>query len=499
MLPRGLLAVERARVHQRQNIAPCPGGNGTTIGTFQEFTVLCNTNLGGDVLDTLDAFDFTACVDLCSSFHPRCEGASFDGSRCTLRARLLPEEQSRSRRTDSGIGFFPGASSNCAALGGEQRALGTTFTTMCGFIIAGNDLSQNFAPTFQDCLGQCASTTGCAALSFDPSQNLGFKNCYLKSAVANPNDIAADQRTDSAMVASSGETPSDDPPPASLANPGVVPGSGASATGPGVSTIPLPPPSSTPAAGAGNGVIFFTPPGNNAANEPSPPASSTPAPVSGSSSSATDLLTTPSSSLAAGAPPFFFPSAGTAPPPPSAAAPETAAQGAGDTASTNAWIAAPVVGSIAAIALIAVTFIMLKRRRRGSGRGNGGKKKPSISRPWPVPGMFTAWLPGSYSSRGSRGGGEEITSRKLTGMGNFSEVNSGQQSAEGRGTVRDSVAWFFTGRPVGMERLDDVEGGDVKGGAEKTSERKDTPVYEVKNGRVELRNSLNGLGQNRWS
>ncbi|KAL2190420.1 hypothetical protein L209DRAFT_677702 [Thermothelomyces heterothallicus CBS 203.75] len=34
----------------RQNTAPCPKDNGTTIGTAQEFTVLCNTRLAGDVL-----------------------------------------------------------------------------------------------------------------------------------------------------------------------------------------------------------------------------------------------------------------------------------------------------------------------------------------------------------------------------------------------------------------------------------------------------------------
>ncbi|GAB1319560.1 Apple domain-containing protein [Madurella fahalii] len=496
MLPRGLLAVERARVHRRQNIAPCPRGNGTTIGTFQEFTVLCNTNLEGDVLDRLDAFDFTACVDLCSSFHPKCEGASFDGSRCTLRAGIRPEEQRRSRRTESAIGSFPGASSNCVTLSGDQQALGTSFTPMCGFIIAGNDIVQNFAPTFQDCLGQCAATSGCAALSFDPSQDLGFKNCYLKTAVANPNDIAADQRTDSAMVVNAAENPPNDPPPASSAGPGVVPGPVAPPTDPGVSTIPVPPPSSTPTAGAGNGVVFFTPPAGSSATEPAPPAASTVAPAPDSSPTPTDAVTTPSSSVVIGAPPFFFPSAGTTPASSDQAAPETAGQDSGDATSTNAWIAAPVVGSIAAIALIAVTFTMLKRRRRGN--GDGGRKIPDISRPWPISSLFTSWLPGSSSSRGSRGdsGG---SSRKMTGMGNFSVVNSRQQGTESRASVRDSVAGFLTGRPAGMERLEDIEEGDGRGGAEEAREKKDTPVYEVKNGRVELRNSLNGLGQNRWS
>ncbi|SPQ25493.1 b70aff9a-902b-487a-8f75-5a5b7bcaae2e [Thermothielavioides terrestris] len=135
MWPRELRVVERGGVQRRQNKTPCPGGNGTTIGTDQSFTVLCNTDLGGDVLSRPSAGDLTA--------------------------------------------------SNCPTLNGAQQALGTSFTTLCGFIIDGNDISQNYAPTFQDCMGQCASTTGCAALSFDPSQNLGFKNCYLKTTVTN--------------------------------------------------------------------------------------------------------------------------------------------------------------------------------------------------------------------------------------------------------------------------------------------------------------------------
>jgi len=53
------------------------------------------------------------------------------------------------------------------------------------------------------------------------------------------------------------------------------------------------------------------------------------------------------------------------------------------------------------------------------------------------------------------------------------------------------------------ERLEDVEEGtDAFGNRVKKEGEGPTPVYEVKNGRMELRESLsgmNGLSQNRWS
>jgi hypothetical protein len=50
-------------------------------------------------------------------------------------------------------------------------------------------------------------------------------------------------------------------------------------------------------------------------------------------------------------------------------------------------------------------------------------------------------------------------------MGNFSEVNAGkQQGAEARLSVRSSVAGFLSGRPMGTERLEDIEEGGGRGG-----------------------------------
>ncbi|KAL2166888.1 hypothetical protein VTG60DRAFT_2027 [Thermothelomyces hinnuleus] len=520
-------------VVRRQNTAPCPNGNGTTIGTAQEFTVLCNTRLAGDVLDRFEASDLTACVDLCSSHHPKCEGASFDGSNCILYAGLEPSKQRFSSRSDSAIAVFPGASSNCPTLGGAQQVLGVSFATKCGFIIDGNDISQNFAPTFQDCLGQCAATSGCAAISFDPSQDLGFKNCYLKTAVTNSSAVAADRRTDSAMLAMAvAPAPPDNPAPAPSAepSPAVSPTADPAATSeleqsptiPGVSTIPVP--SSAPAAGGG-GAVFFTPPAgtsSSVAAVPSPPATSSNVPtLNPLLSTIPDLVTTSSSSLSMPLISTPFPFSSLSPSPsgtPISSAEAVPGAEAGQTTdagpSSMAWVAAPVVGGVAAISLITVSFVLLRRRRHRNGAGTesgtgtkaecerGSSGSPGFA------GLFTSCLPTAWSSSSWRQStASRARGRTMTGIGNSPEVAPGRRSVAVTGvTVRNSVVAFMTGRPMGMERLEDVEegeGGKGKGkgqGQEEEKAGRGSAVSEAKKGRMaELRASLNGLGQNKWS
>ncbi|KAK3324011.1 hypothetical protein B0T19DRAFT_219424 [Cercophora scortea] len=527
MMQRRRLAEEGTGNSRRQDpSSPCPGGNGTQIGTVQQFTVLCNTNIDGDVIHREDSFSFLTCVDLCSSFHPKCEGVSFDGKRCQLRANLASERPKPARRFDGAIGAFPGATSNCGTLGGAaQVANNVNYSTLCGTIIAGFDLGQNFAPTYQDCLGQCAATTGCAALSFDASQTQGFKNCYLKSAVTNSSATAPQLGIDSAMLANAAQVAAPAAPPPAPAAPSAAPTSATPApapaptpdpapvsSNPGVATVPVPQPSTS-----GGAVVFFTPPGGSTpvASAPSAPDTGNTASVASPASPAATpppgelpLTSTPGSGTAL-IPLSSAPSvsatrtsslisltasssaAGVTGTSPNAAAVDN---GGGD-ASSKAWIAAPVVGSIAAIALIVLSFIMLKRRRgaRGRGRSSGDDRGGSSSRmrTSPVTSLFSTWLPGS-PGRGSR---------KMTGMGNFSEVTGKQMPPPvSRGSIRNSVATLGFLRPAGgMERLEDEE--ERAGGSSAGEKRKEevTPVYEIKNGKAELRSSLNGLGQNRWS
>ncbi|KAK0641749.1 hypothetical protein B0T16DRAFT_439271 [Cercophora newfieldiana] len=435
------MGFEKGAVERRQQASPCPNRNGTQIGNTQTFTLSCGTDIGGNVINTLEAFDLLACADLCSSFHPRCDGISFDGATCQLKARLSPVGVRPSRRIDSAVAIFPAASSNCATVGASQSSLGKTFSIACGTVIAGFDMVQNFAPTFQDCMGQCSATNGCAAISFDATLDQGFKNCYLKSVVTDATLVVADARVDTALLQ------------------GV--GNAAAPNGQGVATIPIPTPQQT-------GAAVFTPPALNPAGNP------TAAPTL-----VTDIFAQPTQTV----PGFVFPtgnSLGT-----TATADAAAAQG--DSGSSNAWIAAPVVGSVAAIALIVLSFIMLKRRRLGNRVGLNSsnsstdslqQKKNNISRPMAISSMFMSWLP--TGRRGSRdsGSGSAGVSRTRSGMGNFSEVTGKQPPS--RSSMRTSVTGLVRpGLAIGGERLDDVEEGGEK--------------------KMELRNSLNGLGQNRWS
>ncbi|KAK4448472.1 hypothetical protein QBC34DRAFT_449547 [Podospora aff. communis PSN243] len=443
-------AVER----RQQGASPCPNRNGTQIGTTQPFTLSCGTDIGGNVLNSMEAFDLVTCAEICSSFHPRCDGVSFDGLTCQLKARLSPQGVRTARRIDSAIAIFPGASSNCASVGASQSALGKTFSIACGTVIAGFDISQAFAPTFQDCMGMCSTTTGCAGVSFDASQDQGFKNCYLKTIVTDAGTIVPDGRVDTALIQGVGNAPL----------PNSAGGGGNPGGGQGVATIPLPLP--TPQQ---TGAAVFTPPGNGAG---SPAATGT---------LITDLFPQPTQTT----PGFVFPTGGNTNNLGSTAPADAANQE--DMGTSNAWIAAPVVGSIAAIALIVISFIMLKRRRLGNRMGSNSsnsstdslqQKKANISRPKAISTMFMSWLPtAKRGSRGSRGSGG--ISRSRSGMGNFSEV-TGKQPAS-RSSMRTSVTGLVRpGLAIGGERLDDVEeGGDRK--------------------KMELRNSLNGLGQNRWS
>jgi len=174
---------------------PCPDGNGTAIGTLQRFTLQCDSNLFGDTIGSQDADSFLQCVDLCSSFHPKCEGVVFNRRTCDFKAGIRRDRDSR--RFDAAIAEFPRASSNCGTLGGTAAAGNRNYNLQCGNVINGNDMVQAFAPTLVDCLGQCSTTAGCTAVSYDASLDQGFKNCYLKNAAT---DMFAQAGIDTAVV-----------------------------------------------------------------------------------------------------------------------------------------------------------------------------------------------------------------------------------------------------------------------------------------------------------
>ncbi|KAH8912320.1 hypothetical protein BR93DRAFT_963506 [Coniochaeta sp. PMI_546] len=532
--------------------APCPKANGTTIGTDQQFVLLCGSDIVGDVLDRPDADDFGACVDLCASHHPKCDGVSFNKRKCELRANLNAGRTHPSKFTDAAVGQFPGASSNCATLGGSQvvQPNSMSFGTFCNFIINGKDMAQNFAPTFQDCMGQCAGTTGCSAVSYDPSMSQGFKNCYMKTG-ATASDNIADQGIDTAIVQNNAAVvapaPAPAPAPVSSAAPAPAPTPATTTVVQPTTIVPDPvtispapvsaapattltPLTQTPAPATTGGASFFTPPGAGSATTAAAPASvatetviSIITSVSVSDAvSVTQLITVPVTTE--------ITATGTSGATGTSAAEGAATSSDGSTAaqlgpssdassssSSRAWIAAPVVGSIAALVVVVVVFVMLGRRRGGGGGGRRPGTASSAESGESGGGLFTTWLPGSPRFLRDRiMGSSGVGSGSGSGMGNFSSVTGKTtvaQPAPGRtGSMRSSVFGILGTRGMGAERLEDVEEGSdrfsqaekrVGAGAGAGGQRDSvTPVYEVRNGRMELRESLNGmngLSQNRWS
>ena len=194
---------------------PCPEGNGTTLGTFQQFTIQCDSRLLGDTIGSQDADSFLQCVDLCSSFHPKCEGVVFNRRTCDFKGSSRRDRDSR--RFDAAIADFPRATSECRQLDGTAASGNKNYSLQCGRIINGNDISQAFAPNMLDCLSQCSSTNGCVAVSFDASLDQGFKNCYMKDGSG---EVLTQDGIDTAVVNNAAVAA--DPPPATSAAPAPI-------------------------------------------------------------------------------------------------------------------------------------------------------------------------------------------------------------------------------------------------------------------------------------
>ncbi|KAJ9138393.1 hypothetical protein NKR23_g8456 [Pleurostoma richardsiae] len=473
---------EALELLDRRDDSPCPQGNGTQIGTAQQFTVFCDLNDFGDVQSTMDADSLTACADICSSFHPKCEGVSFDNKKCRLKSSVDPAKARPARKIDMAVASFPTASSNCGSLGGSATAPnGMAFQLFCNNIINGKDISQAFAPTFQDCLGQCAGTGGCGAVSFDASMSQGFKNCYLKGP-AGPGDPLVDQGIDTAIMSNA----------AAAADPAPAP-----APSPGTTTVqaPPPPPETTTVVAPPTTVTAQpvpTPtPSTSETPAPAPATTETPPPVPVPASTSGGTFFTPTPSPSAGVPPPAAPTTMTtqtvvvstvAPgsstiyvtsvltlpvtPSPATAAPETtvlpttttAADGGVESdladagaAGSRAWIAAPVVGGVAALVLIALMFVMWGRRRRESRRGHP---------------LWFDWLPlprrrpgNNLSSVSGGGGAGRGWSPRAGRFGNFWRPGGGaeklgDEETGGRGVLRDSMNGLGQNRPV----LDGIPG-----------------------------------------
>ncbi|KAI0974493.1 hypothetical protein F4678DRAFT_378902 [Xylaria arbuscula] len=431
------------RVQERQaSHAPCPKGNGTMIGDQQQFVVFCNFRFQGDELLRQTADSLTACAGLCTSFqNPRCEGAQFkDNNDCVLIGNLVPQGTRSTHFFDSAAAIFPnpGPTSSCSAQGTGNTFLSQNarFTLQCGRIANGGDLEQQFQMTFESCIAACSANQACAGVSFDPQQTAGFQNCYLKSTI-DPANVFAKTGVDSAILMTDTSTSSFT--------------AAAAASASTVTLIPDP--------------VTVTPTSSTTALAASTPKASTKA--APATAGADDSLNN-------GRPTFG---------------------GAGSSASSNAWIAAPVIGGIAALTLILAILVLWQRRRRRDNNGiSSGNTRPgpmsraakgledTISR-GRIFGSDKTRLRDSQSDDESRYGGSRGGFKVVSGSGRRLGLSSEQQTALGTGPgLGGMIVTTGGGKVVDMLK---TGGRSSSGGSSASSTA------------AGLRDSQNGLRQNR--
>ncbi|KAI1082900.1 hypothetical protein F5B20DRAFT_530786 [Whalleya microplaca] len=203
---------------------------------------------------------------------------------------------------------------------------GRTFRRVCGRVVNGADREQQFQMSLEACMEACAADAQCRAASFDPAQRNGFKNCYLKSEFRSP-DVVALQGVDTAVVVDGGEAEAD--------------------AGAGGSTAPAKMTFFTPSPASSTAVKTTSTPDSSGAIQGGVVTVSVPIPI-GAPASSSPLPATPDSTAIADA--------------------------VTPTPSSNAWIAGPIIGSVAAVTLIVGIFILWgRRRRRRHGNGNGNR------------------------------------------------------------------------------------------------------------------------------
>ncbi|ORY65181.1 uncharacterized protein BCR38DRAFT_484639 [Pseudomassariella vexata] len=404
-------------VFLRQNFKnfPCPSGNGTQMGAPQSFDILCGTNINGVEIGRMFLDSLNTCMSSCTSQqNPRCEAVTFQlGNTCILKGSINRASSAQTLGMDSAIGIpaNPPPTSNCVH-GAIQLVQAKNFNMQCRQVVFGNDLEQQFHTRFADCMTACASNSACRGVSFDVNQSAGFKNCYLKTGFG-AGELFQKEGVDSAFL---------------MANNGAavfVPGSSSISETSLVTLSHLLSPSSTVEAdaqpeSAGVGMTTFV---------------SVSAPQETASAGLSLALVSPS------------------------ALPTPASQESSSMTS-NVWVAAPVIGSLAAVVLILSIFILWGRRRRNSHEDGSGKNP----------------LRGRAFFGGAKLADEETTTRAII-SGSGSTRSAASRGNGGGAGVR---VLSGSGRRVGYEAQSAGTGPGLDG------------IKGVRG----LRDGLNGLRQN---
>lgn len=154
--------------------------NGTTVGSIQQFEVFCSSTARGRRTTSVDVPTVDDCADACARANPRCTAATFDGKSCAFHNETgssLTASDPNSKFTAI-VGQPRESTSNCRQIiqaTTKQTINSVQFNIMCGTNLHSESLMNSFASSLQDCMGQCAQTSMCKAVSFNADQTLGFQ------------------------------------------------------------------------------------------------------------------------------------------------------------------------------------------------------------------------------------------------------------------------------------------------------------------------------------
>lgn len=183
---------------------PCPAADGTVFDAMVDFKVACGVDMPKSDLAQMVANNFTHCMDICISWHPKCVGFVFDAlgssnppgnpDNCWPKKLLAPTVTQKYILDSAMATNLPTAANDCDKLGSVYLAKvpgggpDEKFQVHCGKYYAPGSLAEVQATSMANCMDKCVQynndhSTKCAAVAYEATQDYGYLNCYFKQAV----------------------------------------------------------------------------------------------------------------------------------------------------------------------------------------------------------------------------------------------------------------------------------------------------------------------------
>ncbi|KAK7914299.1 hypothetical protein PG985_012002 [Apiospora marii] len=183
---------------------PCPAADGTVFNAMVDFKVACGVDMPKGDLAQVVADNFTHCMDICISWHPKCVGFGFDAlgasnppgnpDNCWPKKLLAPTVTQKYILDSAMATNLPIAADDCGKLGSVYSAKvpgggpDQQFQVHCGKYYAPGSLAEVQASSMVDCMDKCVQynndhSTKCVGVAYEATQDYGYLNCYFKRAV----------------------------------------------------------------------------------------------------------------------------------------------------------------------------------------------------------------------------------------------------------------------------------------------------------------------------